>query len=181
MPEGDTVHKVAAALSPLLLGERIVCFNAREVELLSERGIRERSPLDPGKVVARERARVPAETPLVDLLLDQTVAAGIGNVCESEVLFLRGQPPLRRLRDLGDDPLAGLFDRAGDPLRRNLGRARRTTRFVAGTSSALWVYGREGRPCLRFATPVEDGRLGRHLRPTYWCPLCQRVAEGGIG
>lgn len=47
---------------------------------------------------ARARALLDPQTPLIDVLLDQRVAAGIGNVFKSEVLFLERQAPLRTLQ-----------------------------------------------------------------------------------
>ncbi|MBT2394092.1 Fpg/Nei family DNA glycosylase [Streptomyces sp. ISL-1] len=39
----------------------------------------------------------------------------------------------------------------------------------------LYVYGREGQPCLRCGTPIRkaDQGDGSRERPTYWCPRCQ--------
>jgi endonuclease-8 len=52
---------------------------------------------------------------------------------------------------------------------------RTTTGRLRGDTD--WVYGREGRPCLRCGTAIASGELGDsplQLRVTYWCPHCQR-------
>ncbi len=166
--------------------ERVyVCFNAREVEILRAEGYRfadERRRIGPdlirdrperGLLYARACAMLHPETPLVDVLLDQRVAAGIGNVYKSEVLFLEQQAPLRPLASTSAKVLECLYTRAGDLLRANLHNGPRATRFVGDGRGDLWVYGRAKRPCFRCAEPVRLDRLGRDLRSTYWCQRCQ--------
>jgi endonuclease-8 len=166
-----------------------VCFNAREVEILRAAGYRlgdarrrlgpdlTRERPEPSLLHARARELLGPETPLVDVLLDQRVAAGIGNVYKSEVLYLERQAPLRPLGFSSVELLGELYARAGDLLRRNLHRGPRVTRFVGDGRGDLWVYGRARRPCFRCGEPVRLERLGRDLRSTYWCPHCQGKEE----
>jgi endonuclease-8 len=162
-----------------------VCFNAREVELVSSPSVRRRiveSRLGPDLIaveprssglVRRARQIMDPEDLLADALLDQRVASGIGNVYKSEVLFLERWCPSTSLTAVPDEALAACFDRAASLLRRNLGGGRRVTRFEGDDAGRLWVYGRTGLPCLRCDTPVVSRRLGRHHRSTFWCPACQ--------
>lgn len=180
---GEPWHKPARRASIRIDGEPwvYVCFNAREAEWLRSAGLRAadsrarlgpdliQSAPDPAHWLQRTLALVGPDTPLVDLLLDQRIAAGIGNVYKSEVLFLAGQPPTARLRDLDAAGLTGLYQQAADLLRANLGGGPRRTR-----PGGLWVYGRQGRLCLRCATPIRRDELGTPSRSTYWCPDCQR-------
>jgi endonuclease-8 len=171
-------------------GRVFACFNAREVEVLRADGQRLTDGLNrlgpdlaretpTGSVLAaRARALLPAETALVDLLLDQRVASGIGNVYKCEVLFLAGQSPLRRLGDTPEDVLARLYGLAAELLRRNLQGGPRVTRFIEDGRGRLWVYGRAGRFCLRCAATVRRAMLGANPRSTYWCPACQ--CEGAV-
>jgi endonuclease VIII len=130
-------------------------------------------------VVARARAAGHRDLAVTDLLLDQSVAAGIGNVYRSEVLFLGGVYPWTRVAALDDPTLCGLFERAQALMRANVGPGRRTTvaphpgaRWRPGTPR-LWAYGREWQPCLRCQTPIRRSIEGRQARPTWWCPRCQ--------
>ncbi len=162
-----------------------VCFRPREVEVLRRQGVRARvlgarqgpdllaPEPDLAAAAARARELLPPEAPAVDLLLDQRVAAGIGNVYKSEVLFLERLAPLTPLAALAAPDLERLFARARDLLRANTGGGPRVTRPGTDTGDRLWVYGRRARPCLRCATPVERALLGRDRRATYWCPRCQ--------
>jgi endonuclease VIII len=163
----------------------LVCFNAKEVEIQASQGWRRRDAqgrlgpdLARGRALAailsaRMDALVGPETLLVDLLLDQRVAAGIGNVYKCEVLFLAGLAPLAQRGDLPADTLVGLYDLASDLLRANLGSGRRVTRRESDGRAGLWVYGRAGQPCLRCGGSVRRDRLGVNPRPTYWCSGCQ--------
>ncbi len=49
--------------------------------------------------------------------------------------------------------------------------ARRRARRATGT----YVYGREGRPCVRCGTPIRAADF--HGRRLYWCPGCQRAED----
>ena len=166
-----------------------VCFNAREVELVRLPSVRRRiirdrlgpdliaDTTDPARLVRRAREMLGADAPIVDALLDQRVACGIGNVYKSEVLYLERLAPAARLADLGDAQLGQCFVTAAQLLRRNLGGGRRVTRFAGDQAGKLWVYGRGGLPCLSCDTPIASRRMGRHHRGTYWCPACQADAN----
>lgn len=162
-----------------------VCFNAKEVELVPTLGFRMRdqtSRLGPDltcdtpaidALLKRARGIPSTDTEVTDLLLDQRIASGIGNVYKSEVLFLERCAPRARVGDLNDDTLAALYRTAERLLKNNLGGGPRVTRTTDDGRGILWVYGRDRRPCLRCGVRVERAYLGRYLRPTYWCPSCQ--------
>lgn len=174
-----------AALVLEVEGWVYVCFNAKEVELTRSLGFESqdqrrrlgpdltREPLDAHEIWQRALAFNPPDSPLVDLLLDQRVACGIGNVYKSEVLFLTRRSPLLALKDLSPQDVADLYETAAGLLRRNLGGGPRVTRDTPDGRGPLWVYGRAGLPCLSCGTPLRRDRLGRHSRSTYWCPACQ--------
>jgi endonuclease-8 len=168
----------------------LVCFNAKEIELLRAASARARqlgarlgpdlaadeTSLEP--IPPRARTMLDDATLAVDVLLDQRIASGIGNVYKSEVLFLEAVGPRCELGSIDDATLRRLYQTARDLLRRNLGPGPRTTRFAGDGGGILWVYGRAGLPCLRCGTPVVSERVGRTWRSTYWCPACQDPAKG---
>ena len=166
----------------------VVCFNPREVECLRSGGARAertRARLGPDLaaeaepdldvVLARARRLLGPEAPAVDLLLDQRVACGIGNVYKSELLFLEGVHPLAPLAALEGERVRALYARARGPLRDNLGGGERVTRPARDGRGPRWVYRRAAQPCLCCGTPVATARLGRGRRSTYWCPRCQEA------
>lgn len=107
-------------------------------------------------------------------LLDQRNLAGLGNVYRAELCFLRGVLPTRPAGEVENlERMVALGHKLIDA---NKDRSTRTTTGnLRGTTS--WVYGRDGKPCLRCGTRVQRGELGDtalQLRDTYWCPNCQR-------
>ncbi len=162
-----------------------VCFNPREVQLLSRGGIQEKNLLsrlgpdlatahiDLEAVVQRARSLIDPDTSLVDLLLDQRIAAGIGNVYKSEILFLSRLQPMRALESVDDEQLKDLYRTASSLIRKNLRGGPRITRFDCDGLGRLWVYGRDAQPCLHCGHAIRRQRAGRDQRSTYWCPRCQ--------
>ncbi|GEK20474.1 Fpg/Nei family DNA glycosylase [Cellulomonas xylanilytica] len=115
------------------------------------------------------------------LLMDQTVVAGIGNIYRAELLFrarLDPHTPGRRVptdvaRALWDDwavLLADGIERGVMITREDLTDAQREQ---AQTDPSLrhWVYHRQGEPCLVSGTPVVVELMA--TRKLYWCPTCQ--------
>lgn len=126
------------------------------------------------------RARRSGQQTVAELLLDQTVASGIGNVYRSEVLFVQGVHPLTPVARLDDQALTALYAEAARLMRANLGAGRRVTvaperRAPTGPDGVPrhWVYGRHHQPCLRCGTIIRVTRHGDQARTTYWCPRCQ--------
>lgn len=137
-------------------------------------------PFDEEEALRRIRAR--ATTEIADVLLNQRVVAGIGNVYKSEVLFLCRVHPFAEVQSIGDDLLRCLLRTARQHLQANVidptaaivtyRGYRRTTRR-ADPGERLYVYGRARQPCRRCGTAVEVRAQGRDARLTYWCPHCQ--------
>ncbi|WP_024325926.1 Fpg/Nei family DNA glycosylase [Thioalkalivibrio sp. AKL19] len=178
----------SGAWAVLTLPDRVlVCFHPRELQWRPRTAGAHDIPrldarvgpdlLDPAidldAVVARVRAGADPGRPILDVLLDQSLAAGIGNIYKSEVLFLQGCHPLRPVGEVSEAMLAGLYCDAVRLLRRNLKPGPRITRERAEEGAFLHVYGRRGEPCHQCGTPIEYALLGEHLRATYWCPVCQ--------
>ncbi|MGE2725449.1 endonuclease VIII Nei2 [Mycolicibacterium pulveris] len=106
---------------------------------------------------------------LSEVLLDQRVMAGVGNVYCNELCFVTGYLPTTPVGSVRD-PLR-MVQRARDMLWLNRSRWNRTTTGDTRRGNQLWVYGRAGEPCRRCATPIEFDQGGE--RVTYWCPVCQ--------
>ena len=118
-----------------------------------------------------------------DVLFDQRVVAGIGNVYRNEVLFLCRLHPDRPASALLPEAFAAILDTAVPLMRANAGPTasapsvtargpRRTTRQTS-REERLWVYGRAGKPCRRCGVPIVSEKRGLDARATYWCPRCQ--------
>jgi endonuclease-8 len=124
---------------------------------------------------ATRRIRARSEDEIADVLLNQRVVAGIGNVFKSEVLFLAKVSPFRRVADVSDEELANILTLSRRLMLRNVqpGTRERRTTDRAHPSEGLWVYGRRAEPCRKCGTRIEYRKQGRDVRGTYWCPKCQ--------
>ena len=117
-----------------------------------------------------ERFIDPAE-PISEVMLDQRIACGVGNVFKSEVLWRCGASPFTPVSAVSEAQRRDLLEAAADMLRFNRDRSRRATApdAIAGVA----VYGRNGNPCPRCGDTVRARKTGPYLRATYWCPTCQ--------
>ncbi len=116
------------------------------------------------------RARLVGATAIGELLLDQRVTAGIGNVYRCEALWQRRVNPWTKSAQLTDQDLAALFESARQAMLANL--KGRYERLFPGYGKAA-VHGRGGRPCPRCGTRIRVRAQGELARLTYWCPACQ--------
>jgi endonuclease-8 len=164
-------------------GTIAVCFAAPIVELRRERDGRDRptrasrmlerigpdlceSGVDLEAVLAR-LALLEPDTELATALLDQRVAAGIGNVFKSEICWAERIFPFTTIAALDEPTRRRIYETARRQLTSNLTTARRAT-----YGSGLAVYRRTGRRCPRCGEIIAS-RRDRAARSTYWCPRCQ--------
>jgi endonuclease-8 len=157
-----------------------VCFSAPVVELVRGPRTDHLGPdlCTPGadlEEAVRRMDTVDPTTPVVDVLLDQRICCGVGNVYKSEVLFALGLHPLAPIGALDGEQRARLVETASRQLRANLTTSSRTT--LPGPPGTVAVYGRRREPCRRCGTPVAWARTGVDARGTYWCPRCQPEPE----
>lgn len=117
-----------------------------------------------------KRAQAADGTPIGELLLRQTIAAGIGNVYKSELLFLAKLHP--NATSITADELREIYASARTLMQRNLdGSPRQTRRRFGG--SKHYVYGRAGEPCFECGIAIQLMRQGERRRSTYFCGHCQ--------
>ena len=117
------------------------------------------------------RARQLDALPVGELLLDQRVTAGIGNVYRCEALWRERVNPFGKTGDVSDASLRALFATARAAMRANLTSDPRRRTFPGYGRGA--VHGRSGRPCPRCGTPIRSRLAGENPRVVYWCPACQ--------
>jgi endonuclease-8 len=171
-----------------------VGFNVPIAELLSGRELarhRQLQALGPDllsdafdSAEAFKRLREIGSDPIGDVLLNQRVLSGIGNVFKSEILFVAGVDPFTRVADLDDATVKTILEISLKQLRMNVAERSRTLAPAGGRrttgslhpSKGLWVYGRGGQPCRRCGTLIEAKKTGADARLTYWCPQCQAGA-----
>jgi endonuclease-8 len=104
--------------------------------------------------------------PIGDVLLDQRVVAGIGNLWKAEACWEAGVDPWRPTGSVSDDEALAVV---GAVRPRMLESAR-----TGHQSRGVRVYDRAGRPCPRCDTAIRARGQGDDNRMTFWCPGCQR-------
>lgn len=111
-----------------------------------------------------------------DVLLDQRVVSGIGNIYRAETLFLCGVDPWRNVGSVDPDTAAELGRTAARLLSEGVASPGPITthRDPGGRrGERTWVYGRRDKPCRRCASPIRSRGMGDANRTVYWCPTCQ--------
>lgn len=121
---------------------------------------------------AASRAAVHGSRTIGEVLLDQRVASGIGNIYKSEVLFVHAIDPRTRVAAITIDELAAMYTSARELMMQNVGGTfPRTTRADGG----YFVYSRTNKPCHRCGTAIACYSLGDPARWTWSCPGCQKL------
>jgi endonuclease VIII len=169
----------------LIANDRLaVCFNAPIISLLQQREVGRVTsigqlgpdvlvdPFDVAEVVARARQHRNNDA-IGEVLLDQRVVAGIGNIYRCEAMFLEALHPWTRLRQLANEQLEAVVNTASRIMRVNL--AKPVGRNFGNGENQPWVYGRNGLPCRKCSAVVQARKQGSQARTAYWCPSCQRV------
>jgi endonuclease VIII len=113
-----------------------------------------------------------------NVLLNQRVLAGIGNVFKSEICFACGVNPFRRVTTLRAQEIECLLATARRFLAANVSDGaytggRRTTGY-SNPAAGLWVYRRAKSECRRCGAVILMRKQGPGVRSTYWCPECQK-------
>lgn len=124
---------------------------------------------------ARSRKR---QSILKVFLLDQSVIAGIGNIYASEALWRAELRPTTRAHRLTLEAAGRLAAAVRETLTNALDNGGTSLRDFVNADGAegenadyLWVYGRDGEPCLRCQTLIR--RVVHQGRATFFCPTCQ--------
>ena len=180
---GERWRKRPAAMRALVEvpGWVAVCFAAPVVELTDAPAVEHLGPdlcrpdADLDEAVRRMGELSPPDRTIGEALLDQRVAAGIGNIYKNEACFACGVDPFTPVGTLDDDQRRRLLVTASQQLRANLGNIER-----AFGGRGPNVYGRRDRPCRRCGTTIRWAPQGDQRRGTYWCPVCQ-PAPGCVG
>jgi formamidopyrimidine-DNA glycosylase len=141
-------------------------------------------PIDLSFDAAYLRERLRGRTaPVKNLLLDQRIACGVGNIYSDEALFRAGIRPLRRAGRLGKADVARLARALTDVLKDGIkwcgttlgdGRYQLPEGGAGSFQKKLAVFGREGENCRRRGCPGVIRRLRVGGRSTHFCPVCQR-------
>jgi formamidopyrimidine-DNA glycosylase len=148
-----------------------------DIEAVTALGVEPLGRLFTGRYL-RERIGRTRRT-IKDVLMDQRVVAGIGNIYASELLFRAGVRPSRIAATLTDAAIDRVVDATKTVLReaiRHRGSSISDYRDGEGNRGGFQerfrVYDREGQPCYECRSLIY--REVRGGRSTFFCPRCQR-------
>lgn len=115
------------------------------------------------------------------LLMDQAVVSGIGNVYRAEMLFRARLDPHTPGKRIPEDVARALWRDWTELLRIGVETGQMMTmdgltgdawrRAMASRDDRHWVYHRAGLPCRRCGTEIALEEM--QARKLYWCPGCQ--------
>ncbi len=120
-------------------------------------------------------------TAIGQLLMDQTVVGGIGNVYRAEMLFRARLNPHTPGRDVPEETVRGLWRdwvrllaigvETGQMMTMDDLDPEAYRKAMAHRDDRHWVYHRAGLPCRVCGTAVVLEEMA--ARKLYWCPRCQ--------
>ena len=111
---------------------------------------------------ARNAILAAEDREVAEVLLDQRVASGIGNIAKSEGLWTARANPFAAPAEIGEEQLTEVYLAAADWLAAALRHGGRTTRHVYGQPV-----------CPRCGKRTSKRAQGDDGRTTWWCPHCQ--------
>lgn len=109
-----------------------------------------------------------ADATIAEVLLDQRVMRGIGNVFRCELLWTCELHPWAKVSSLNRDECRELVSIAAEMLQS----------LNAAQDRSLAVYGRHGKTCERCNGQVRVTHHGEANRVLYWCADCQTRHAG---
>lgn len=116
--------------------------------------------------------------PIKDVLLDQHVILGIGNIYANEICFRMKINPLASANNLSLKRVKELVEISIEVLNEAISQGGTTIHTFSANGIdgkfqvKLNVHGKTGVPCVNCQTPIEKIQL--HGRGTYYCKKCQR-------
>lgn len=114
------------------------------------------------------------------ILMDQEIVAGIGNIYSDEILWRAKIHPFKEVRRLGKEELKKIYKITREILSKAIklgGESISDFRRISGEKGYFdkerKIYRREGEKCSRCETKIKRIKLGG--RSAYYCPTCQRL------
>jgi endonuclease-8 len=115
---------------------------------------------------ALKRVKQQKQVEIADVLLDQNIFSGVGNIIKNEVLSLRRIPPQRKVGELSTRELKGVIEEART-FSKQFYRWRK--RFVLKKN----LKAHRRALCPHCSGRLTRAKTGRRERWSYWCPACQ--------
>lgn len=118
------------------------------------------------------------KTPIKQLIMDNAIVVGVGNIYACESLFLCGISPLRAGNSIDKAQCDNLVTIIKNVLHQAIAAGGSSLRDYKNANGELGyfqqshnVYGRANQECKKCATNIQEVRLGQ--RNSFYCPHCQ--------
>ncbi len=123
---------------------------------------------DPEKVLAKLKKRTGY---ICDILLDQSILPGVGNIIKNEALFASRIHPASRIEKIKEDKLKFMLIWMRDFCKIFYKSRKDGLKLLNFTM----IYGK--RNCLFCGNKIKIKRFGNLRRISYFCPRCQRLYQ----
>ncbi len=157
-------------------GRMFLCNDLKDYPSLNKVGL---EPFDKKMTKELLKEKLNSKLPIKELLLDQSIMAGLGNIYVNEVLFASFINPLRKGFDITLDECQRIIDNSVLILNKAIKYGGTTIKSYTSSLGVtghfqdfLMVHKREGEPCKVCMTPIVNIKVGG--RSTYYCPNCQK-------
>lgn len=114
-----------------------------------------------------------------DILMDQNIVSGIGNIYASEILFEAGILPTRSVKDLKNEEVILIYKSIRSVLKKAIKLRGTSDSDYRDTSGApgmfqkvLKVYQKDGAKCSGCGTIIKRIKIGQ--RSAFYCTKCQK-------
>ena len=114
------------------------------------------------------------------VLMDQEVIAGLGNIYSDEILWKAKIHPFKDISKLSEEELEGIYQAMEEILKKainakgeSISDFRRITGEKGGFDPLRKVYRREGEKCPRCGSIIKRIKIGG--RSAHFCPTCQKL------
>jgi formamidopyrimidine-DNA glycosylase len=128
----------------------------------------------------KERILKKKKGKIKQVLMDQEVIAGIGNIYSDEILWKAKIHPFKRVGKLSEEELKKIYKAMKEILPKaievggeSISDYRRPSGEKGGFDLLRKVYRREGEKCFRCGAKIKRVKLGQ--RSAHFCPVCQKL------
>jgi len=126
------------------------------------------------KLISRQKRKIK------QVLMEQSVISGIGNIYSDEALFLAKINPFRPANKIAKKELKNLYSAIKNVLKKaiklrgtSISDFRDTSGKTGSYGEKRLIYRKEGQACSRCQTPIKRVKIGG--RSAHFCPHCQKL------
>jgi formamidopyrimidine-DNA glycosylase len=156
------------------LWDKVELENSEEIKSLGP------EPLEKSFTFEKFKKVLPEKGKIKQVLMDQTVIAGIGNIYSDEILWQAKIHPFKDVSKLSESNLKKIYQAIKEILPKaielggeSISDFRRISGERGGFDHLRKVYRREGEKCPRCGTIIKKVKLAG--RSAHFCPSCQKI------